>query len=159
MQPILVKIIVIISLISAVFLTHTWRVNKAVDKAVAEQVAIYNNKIKELEIKSLKAESELKDKVQSIKGEKDAQIKAIDRKYNTTIASLLNRPERSTTSNSTSSTCNAESTQGATGAQLYRNDAEVLIRFARDAEELKTSLIACYQQYDAVKDQLDNYRK
>lgn len=159
MQLIWVKIIIIISLITAVFLTHTWQVNKAVDKAVAEQVVIYNKKIQELEIKSLKAESELKDKVQAIKGEKDAQIKAIDRKYNTTIASLLNRPERSITSNSTSSTCNAESPKGATGAQLYRDDAAVLIRFARDTEELKTHLLACYQQYDSVKDQLDSYRK
>jgi type II secretory pathway pseudopilin PulG len=159
MQLMWVKIIIIISLITAVFLTHVWQVNKAVDKAVAEQVVIYNKKIQELEIKSLKAESELKDKVQAIKGETNAQIKAIDRKYNATIASLRNRTERSTTSNSTSNTCNAESTQGATGAQLYRDDATVLIRFARDTEELKTHLLACYQQYDTVKDQLDNYRK
>lgn len=159
MQAILVKIIIIISLITAVFLTHIWQVNKAVDKAVAEQVVVYNNKIKELEIKSLKTESELKDKVQTIKGEKDDQIKAIDRKYNTAIASLRSRPERSTTSDPTSNTCNAESTKGATGAQLYRDDAEILTRFARDTEELKTHLLACYQQYDGVKDQLDNYRK
>jgi acetyl-CoA carboxylase alpha subunit len=159
MQLIWVKIVIIISLITAAFLTHTWQVNKAVDKAVAEQVVIHNKKIQELEIKSLKAESELKDKVQAIKGEKDAQIKAIDRKYNTTIASLLNRPERSTTSNSTSSTCNAESPKGATGAQLYRDDAAVLVRFARDTEELKTHLLACYHQYDSVKNQLDSYRK
>ena len=159
MQAILVKIIIIISLITAVFLTHIWQVNKAVDKAVSEQVVLYNNKIKELEIKSLKTESELKDKVQAIKGEKDAQIKAIDRKYNTAIASLRSRPERSTTSDPTPNTCNAESTKGATGAQLYRDDAEILTRFARDTEELKTHLLACYQQYDGVKDQLDNYRK
>jgi type II secretory pathway pseudopilin PulG len=159
MQLIWVKIVIIISLITALFLTHVWQVNKAVDKAVSEQVVIYNKKIQELQIKSLKAESELKDKVQAIKGEKDAQIKAIDRKYSTTIASLRSRPERSTTSNSTSSTCNAESTKGATGKELYRNDAEFLIRFARDTEELKLSLQSCYQQYDTVKDQLDSYRK
>lgn len=159
MQTIWVKIVIIISLIAAVFLTHTWQVNKAVDKAVAEQVVIYNKKIQELEIKSLKAESELKDKVQAIKGEKDVQIKAIDSKYNTVIASLHSRPERSTTSDPTPNTCNAESTKGYTGKELYRNDAEFLARFARDTEELKTHLLACYQQYDGVKDQLDNYRK
>lgn len=159
MQLIWVRIIIIISLIAGLFLTHTWQVNKAVDKAVAEQVVIYNKKIQELQIKSLKAESKLKDKVQAIKGEKDAQIKDIDRKYSTTIASLRSRPERSTTSNPTTNTCNAESTKGATGAQLYRNDAEILAGFARDTEELKTHLLACYQQYDSVKDQLDNYRK
>lgn len=159
MQLIWVRIFIIISLIAALFLTHNWQVNKAVNKAVAEQVAINNKKIQELEIKSLKAESELKDKVQAIKGEKDAQIKAIDRKYSTTIASLRSRPERSTSSNSTASTCNAESTKGATGKELYRNDAEFLIRFARDTEELKLSLQSCYQQYDTVKEQLDNYRK
>lgn len=159
MHPILLKIVIIISLITAVFLSHNWQVNKAVNKAVAEQVAIQTKKIQELEIKSLKAESELKDKVQSIKGEKDAEIKAIDRKYSTTIASLRSRPERSTSSNPATSSCNAESAQGATGKELYRNDAEFLTRFARDTEELKTHLLACYQQYDTVKDQLDNYRK
>jgi uncharacterized membrane protein YqiK len=159
MQTILIKIGIGLAIAASLYFVHAWKVNTAVNKAVAEQIAIQTKKIQELEIKSLKAESELKDKVQSIKGEKDAEIKAIDRKYSTTIASLRSRPERSTSSNLTTSTCNAESTQGATGAQLYRNDAEVLIRFARDAEELKTSLIACYQQYDTVKDQLDNYRK
>jgi hypothetical protein len=159
MQTILIKISIVLVIITSLYFVHAWKVKTAVNKAVAEQVIIYNNKVKELEIKSLKSESELKDKVQTIKGEKDAQIKAIDRKYSTTIASLLNRPERSTSSNPTTSTCNAESTQGATGKELYRNDAEVLVRFARDTEELKTYLLACYQQYDTVKDQLDNYRK
>lgn len=157
MNAMLIKIVIIISLITAAFLTHNWQVNKAVDKALVEQSVLHNKQIQELQIKSLKAESELKDKVQAVKGEKDAQIKAINRKYSTTIASLRNRPERSTTSNSTTNTCNAESTQGATGKELYRNDAEVLIRFARDAEELKEHLLACYRQYDTVKDQLDNY--
>lgn len=159
MNPILVKIVIIISLITAVFLTHNWQVNKAVNKAVAEQVAIYNKKIQELEIKSLKAESELKDKVQSIKGEKDAQIKAIDRKYNTTIASLRSRPERSTSSNPTTSTCNAESPQGATDEGLFGRHAEISLGIARDAEKLKEYLNSCYSQYNAVRDQLIQYAK
>ena len=159
MQTILIKIGIVLAIVASLYFVHAWKVNAAVNKAVAEQIAIQTKKIQELEIKSLKAESELKDKVQTIKGEKDAQIKAIDSKYSTAIASLRSRPERSTSSNPTTSTCNTESPQGATGKELYRNDAEILIRFARDTEELKTHLLACYQQYDTVKDQLDNYRK
>lgn len=130
MQFILVKIIIIISLITALFLTHTWQVNKAVDKAVAEQVLIHNKKIQELQIKSLKAESQLKNKVQAIKGEKDAQIKDIDNKYNTAITSLLNRKERSTTSNYTSSTCNTESTEGIIDKRIFERHAQVSLGIA-----------------------------
>ena len=136
------------------------QVNAAVDKAVATQKAEYNKLNQSLQNRSLMFECSIKDDVTAITKEKDAKIKDITRKYNAAIASLRQHStSASTPSNPTSDSSNAESPKGATGAQLYRDDAAVLIRFARDAEELKTHLLACYQQYDSVKDQLDSYRK
>lgn len=153
------KIVAILLVLTSLFAWHKYEVSKAITNTVAEQTAIYKKQVDELTIKSLKVESELKTQVEAIKGEKDAQVKDIDRKYRTAIDSLRQRQERSTASNSTGNSCNAESTKGATGAELYREDAEILIEFARDTEELKTHLKVCYLQYDTIKQQLDNYRR
>ena len=153
------KIIAIAMVLTSLFVWHKYEVSKAITKTVAEQTAIYEKQVKDLTLKSLKTELELKTQVAAIKGDKDAQIKNLDSKYRVAIDSLRQRQERSSTSNSTGNSCNAESTKGATGAELYREDAELLIRFARDTEELKTHLKACYAQYDTVYEQLNNYRK
>ena len=152
------KIIAILLVVTSLFAWHKYEVNKAVNKTIAEQTAIYKKQVDELTIKSLKVESELKTQVSTIKGERDAQIKNLDTKYRIAIDSLRQRQERNSTSNSTGDSSNAESTKGATGAGLYREDAEFLIRFSRDTEELKTQLKACYAQYDSVYDQLRNYK-
>lgn len=152
------KLIAILLVVASLFAWHKYEVNKAVNKTIAEQTAIYKKQVDELTIKSLKVESELKTQVSTIKGEKDAQIKTLDTKYRIAIDSLRQRQERSSSSNSTGNSSNTESTKGATGAGLYREDAEFLIRFSRDTEELKTQLKACYAQYDSVYEQLNNYK-
>lgn len=152
------KIIAALLVLTSLFLVHKYFVDKAVDQTIVEQTAIYEKRITELTVKSLKIESELKSQVSTIKGEKDAQIKNLDRKYRLAVDSLRQRQERSTSSNPTGNSCNAESTKGATGAELFREDAEFLIGFARDTEELKTQLKACYTQYDTIYEQLNNYK-
>lgn len=153
------KLIAVVLVFTSLFVWHRYEVSKAVTKTIAEQTAIYEKRITDLTVKSLKVELQLKTQVAAIEGEKDAKVKDLDRKYRTAIDSLRQRQERSTTSDSTGNSCNAESTKGATGAELYREDATFLIGFARDTEELKTHLKACYLQYDTVKQQLDNYRR
>jgi len=152
------KLIAILLVVTSLFAWHKYEVNKAVNKTIAEQTAIYKKQVDELTIKSLKVESELKTQVSTIKGDKDAQIKTLDTKYRIAIDSLRQRQERSPSSNSTGNSSNAESTKGTTGAGLYREDAEFLIRFSRDTEELKTQLKACYTQYDIIYEQLNNYK-
>lgn len=152
------KLIAIAIVLTSLFVWHKYEVSKAITKTVAEQTAIYEKQVKDLTLKSLKTELELKTQVAAIKGDRDAQIKNLDSKYRVAIDSLRQRQERSSSSNSTGNSCNAESTKGATGAELYREDAEFLIGFARDTEELKTQLNACYAQYDIVYEQLNNYK-
>jgi hypothetical protein len=159
-QTLLIKIAVIIAVVAGLFLVHNWQVNAAVDKAVATQKAEYNKLNQSLQNRSLMFECSIKDDVTAITKEKDAKIKDITRKYNAAIASLRQHStSASTPSNPTSDSSNAESTKGVTTERLFADHAEVSLGIARDAEELKHHLNACYQQYDAVKEQLDSYRK
>lgn len=156
----LVKIAVVIAVLAGLFLVHNWQVNLAVDKAVATQKAEYNKLNQSLQNKSLVFECSIKDDVTSITKEKDAKIKDITRKYNAAIDSLRQySTSTSTASNPTSDSSNPESTKGINAEGLFQRHAEVSLGIAKNAEELKQHLNACYQQYDSVKDQLDNYRK
>ncbi len=152
------KLIAILLVVASLFAWHKYEVNKAVNKTIAEQTAIYKKQVDELTIKSLKVESELKTQVSTIKGEKDAQIKTLDTKYRIAIDSLRQRQERSSSSNSTGNSCNAESTRQIDSERLFGRHAEISLGIARDAEELKTHLKACYAQYDIIYDQLNNYK-
>jgi len=156
----LVKIAVLVVVLAGLFLVHNWQVNSAVDKAVATQKAEYNKLNQSLQNKSLVFECSIKDDVTSITKEKDAKIKDITRKYNAAIDSLRQySTSTSTSSNPTSDSSNPESTKGINAEGIFADHAEVSLGIAKNAEELKQHLNACYQQYDSVKDQLDNYRK
>ena len=77
-----------------------------------------------------------------IEKDKNAQIKAINNQLVNAISELRKRPNRSE---------NASIGQGGTGATLYAEDAEFLIREASRADTIRTGLDACYKQYDAIK--------
>ena len=77
-----------------------------------------------------------------IRTEKDAQIKAINNKLVDAISELRKRPSR---------TEQASNGQSGTGATLYAEDAEFLIREASRADQIRIGLEACYKQYDAIK--------
>ena len=77
-----------------------------------------------------------------IRIEKDAQIKAINNQLVDAISELRKRTSR------TDKTTNG---QGGTGATLFAEDAEFLIREAARADQIRTGLEACYKQYDAIK--------
>ena len=152
------KIIAIAIVLTSLFVWHKYEVSKAITKTVAEQTAIYEKQVKDLTLKSLKTELELKTQVAAIKGDKDAQIKNLDSKYRVAIDSLRQRQERSSTSNSTGNSSDAESTRQIDSERLFGRHAEISLGIARDAEELKTHLKACYAQYDTIYDQLNKYK-
>jgi hypothetical protein len=158
----LLKIVVILALLGGLFLVHTQQVNTAVNKAIVTQKAEYDRLNQSLQTKSLVFECSIKDDVTSITKEKDAKIKDITRKYNAALDSLRQystSASTSTSSNTTTDSSNAKSTAGIVTEGLFADHAEVSLGVAKNAEELKQHLNACYQQYDTVKDQLDSYRK
>lgn len=156
----MIKIVAVLTILAGLFLWHKYEVHHAVEQNTIALVAQHEDKLKELTIKSLKVESELKTQVDAVKGEKDAQIKTIDRKYRAALNSLRQRTETtgSTTTYITRDTCNSEGTERIDAEGLLGRHAEISLGIARDAEELKAHLNACYMQYDTVREQLEKYR-
>jgi len=96
-----------------------------------------------------KAEKVIRDKehqyqsaTDEIRKAKDAQIKAINNQLVDAVSELRKRPSR-TTDTGTGKSCN--------GASLFAEDAEFRVREAARADEIRTGLEACYQQYEAIK--------
>lgn len=84
-----------------------------------------------------------------IQKERDDEIKDIAHERDAALAELRNRPRRPAPGTA-EATGNGQAASGCTGAQLYGNDAEFLIREAADADKLRVGLKACYAQYDMV---------
>ena len=85
----------------------------------------------------------------SIKKERDDEYKAIAAERDAALAELRKRPRRPAPG-TTESPANGQDQPGATGAQLFREDAEFLVREAADADTTRTALKACYRQYDMI---------
>ena len=86
-------------------------------------------------------EEQYQDAADKIRKDKDAQIQAINNQLVDAISELRKRPGRSQS---------ASNGQGGTGATLFAEDAEFLIREAARADQIRTGLDACYKQYDSV---------
>lgn len=78
----------------------------------------------------------------TIRKEKDVQIKVINTQLVDAVSELRKRPSRTAETNAGSS-CN--------GASLYAEDAEFLVREAARADEIRVGLQACYKQYESLK--------
>jgi hypothetical protein len=78
----------------------------------------------------------------TIRKDKDAQIKVINNQLVDAISGLRSR---------TSSPTKTVTGQDCNGQTLSSPDAEFLIREAARADEIRVGLQACYQQYDSVK--------
>ena len=76
-----------------------------------------------------------------IRKDKDAQITSINAQLVDAISELRKRPSRAQ---------DAANGQGGTGEALSAEDAEFLTREAARADIIRTSLSACYQQYDSL---------
>jgi acyl CoA:acetate/3-ketoacid CoA transferase alpha subunit len=86
-----------------------------------------------------------------IQKDKQHEINAINRAAAAVFGGLRLRPTRDENLPSDSRT-----TESCDGSQLYRNDAEFLVREAERADEVMAELKACYQAYDSVKSLTDS---
>lgn len=146
------KLIGIAASVVVVFLagwfTNGWRW----DTKYTALINQYQKAQLEAEQQARKKEQDLQEAFAQERNKKDAQIRNIRRDLDAALIELRNRPERSTVSNPT---CNGA---GATGAQLFREDAEFLTREAARADEIMAHLKACYQSYEQAREQI-NKRK
>ena len=87
-------------------------------------------------------EHEYQSAADTIRKEKDAQIKVINTQLVDAVSELRKRPSR------TSETAVGK---GCNGASLFAEDSEFLIREAARADEIRVNLESCYKQYEAIK--------
>jgi len=102
-----------------------------------------NLKVSELQRQLLVSNQELQKTVTQVTSEKENEIYNLNKQYTSTINSLRNRPPRTVTVTESTVTTAECPREGSTGEQLFREDAEFLIRQAQLAETLKVSLTSC----------------
>lgn len=95
-----------------------------------------------------KKEQTLQANADQIKRNSDEKITVLSRRVDTLVSKLRNRPERPASgvperSGTDSDRC--------TGAGLYRDDAEFLVRLARDADTTREALNQCKAAYEALQ--------
>lgn len=86
-----------------------------------------------------------------LRQEKDRETRELAARNTALVNSLRYRPERPATAAGTVSGAAQPGAGGCTPRELYRQDSEVVVGFAREADELAIALKQCYAQYEAVR--------
>ena len=120
-------------------------VQQAWDKEKTAQYAQYAKAMEE----SVEIQQQLQMGADKLRQEKDREIRDITARNTALANSLQQRQTRPTETGSLSSSSGARQS-GCTARELFREDAEVAVRFAREADELRTALTQCYAQYEAL---------
>jgi len=94
-------------------------------------------------------EHNLQDNAAIAAKEKQDELDTTNGKLAAALERLRNRPERPAAV-ANGSTAPAAAAKGATGAELFRPDAEFLSREAARADGLRAALAECYRVYDAA---------
>jgi len=81
----------------------------------------------------------------TIRKEKDAQIKVINTQLVDAVSELRQRPSRTAETNAGSGV------QGCDGSKLFAEDGTFLVREAARADSIRIQLQACYDQYESIK--------
>lgn len=100
--------------------------------------------------KAAQLTTDLKARAAELEKIKNDEIKAIDLRLSTALASLRSRPARRVETPATAAACT-----GATGADLSRPDAEFLVGEAARADHQRQRLDLCVRQYNQVIDAVD----
>lgn len=79
----------------------------------------------------------------------DAEVRSINTRLHAALAELRKRPTRPPTVVAPVPVA-AGSPQGCTGAGLYAQDAEFLVREAARADEIRAAYIQCAAQYEVI---------
>lgn len=139
-KPILIGV-VSLGLFSAGWVLNGWRWSAKHEGYINEQKEI-----------ALKAEQKARDTERNLQSEIDkertnneAKVRNINSKLIAALDELRQRPVRSSVPSGSSNN------KGASGAELFREDAEFLTREASRADKLAAALEACYGSYDAVR--------
>jgi hypothetical protein len=122
------------------------KVQQQWDKEKAEQYAAYAKAQEE----ARKREQEMQEAADKLRKEKDRETRELAARNTALVNSLRDRQARPTETGVVSNTASTGS-GGCTARELFREDAEVAVRFAREADDLRIALKQCYAQYEAIR--------
>lgn len=91
---------------------------------------------------------------ENLKKAKNATIKSLDDQLAAALAGLRDRPPRDSAGSLPKTPGIGGSQSGCTGAGLYKEDGELLARYARNTAVLQAGLKQCYAQYKAARDKM-----
>lgn len=131
-------------------------VRKAVEATHASMSAEYTKRLLEASEMSREREQSMISSADKLRKDKDAQIVLLNNRVGALLSELRQRPQRPPSSSTAPPS--PGSGKGATGAELYREDALVLIGEAQRADRLRAALDQCYRQYDSVRESLKEVR-
>ena len=121
-------------------------VQQSWDKQKIEQLSELNKKQQEFRQKEVL----LQKKSDQIRREKDREVRDLNAR-NVALSNLLREREARPVDGGVSEATGAGS-GSCTGKELYREDGEFLVRFAREADEIRIALKQCYLQYNSAID-------
>lgn len=154
-----IKVVIILALLFGAWAWHKSEIRIAASEAEQRLELQYAREIFKLKDKANEESIALKNRIESQRKTTDAKLKDADARYNDLLTWLSAQSGNSTSNNGIPNNSeNAESTRGTYFGGLYTEDAIALAESSRSAERLKIELLACYKQYDEVKDTLDNFR-
>lgn len=96
-------------------------------------------------------ERELQASADSLRKEKDREIRDLNARAVALSNSLRDRPSRPTPESSPVPSTASTGPSGCTPKQLYREDSEVVVGLAREADEIRAALKQCYAQYESLR--------
>jgi hypothetical protein len=123
------------------------KVQQAWDKERAAQEAAYA----QAQAAAREKEQELQTSADQIRQEKDREIRDLNARAVALSNSLRDRPSRPTTEASPVPGTASTGPSGCTPKQLYREDSEVVVGLAREADEIRAALKQCYAQYETLR--------
>jgi len=100
---------------------------------------------------SIQKQQALQADADQLRQEKDRETRDLLARNTALNNSLRDRPQRPTTVASAVPSTASAGSSGCTPRELYREDSEVVVGLAREADEIRLALKQCYAQYEAVR--------
>ena len=152
------KLIIVIIILASFFTYHRIEVNKAVNQATTELKLQYAKEVfRQVEI--AKDESiKLKQEKEKADAEYKKNLASANARYNDLHRWLSNLPKHPSRSDNPGNSRDAENRPEDIIGELSRANGNDLAEYSLKTETLRLGLLACYAQYDSVKEKLDKLR-
>jgi hypothetical protein len=131
--------------------TNGWRLNAKIDNMVATQA----KEIADAQHKARQIEQDLQAKADGLRKDADNRIRSLTASRDSLLNELRSRSERPSASSITPDARLGLTAKGCSGAELYREDSEFLVREAARADTLREGYRQCVTQYNEVRRQFN----